>query len=218
MGRAVAVLVVALVVVTPWAVRNYHVFGKVVLSTNGGGSLLAGNNPSEVGEYWHDYSDGDPLIEQVKFSVEDQMDADLRARALATGWIMDNPGQFVGLIPKKVFRLWAPDGEAEWMYQDTPFYEQHWAWFRFVRIVNQVFYGIALLFFPLALWKLLAMRAAPVMCIGVAVVLVFTLISMIFSGQSRFHFPAMPFVLAYAAWIVIGFAAPRTPEREGAHK
>jgi len=215
---AIAVLVIALVVVMPWAVRNYKLLGAVVLSTNGGTTLLSGNNPSVVGDYLHDYSDKDPLYEQAKFSVEDQINADRRARALAISWIMDNPGQFVRLIPKKVFRLWAPDGEAEWMYQDTPFYEQHWAWFRFVRIVNQVFYGITLLFFPLALWKLLAMRAAPVMCIGVAVVLVFTLISIIFSGQSRFHFPAMPFVLAYAAWIVIGFAAPRTPEREAAPK
>ena len=146
------------------------------------------------------------------------MDANRRARALAIGWIMNNPEQFVGLIPKKVFRLWAPDGEAEWMYQDTPFYQQHWHWFRLARIVNQAFYVISLLLFPFALWKLLTMRASPVTYLGVAVVLGFTLISIVFSGQSRYHFPAMPFVLAYAAWVVIGLASPRTPELEGAHK
>lgn len=104
------------------------------------------------------------------------------------------------------------------MYQDTPFYQQQWAWFRFVRIVNQVFYGITLLLFPFALWKLLTMRARPVTYLGVAVVVVFTLISIIFSGQSRFHFPAMPFVLGYAAWVVIGLAATRTPKLECSHK
>ena len=213
--RAGAVLAVALVVVTPWAWRNYDVFGKAVLSTNGGNALLEGNNPSVIGDYWNDTSH-DPLYKQAQWSVEDQMGADLRARALAIGWIRDNPGQFLGLMPKKIFRLWAPDGEGEWWYQDTLFYQQHWVWFRFARFINQVFYTVMLFLFPFALWKLATRRADPVTYLGVAVVLVFTLISMIFSGQSRYHFPAMPFVLAYAAWFVIGLTARRTPGLESA--
>ena len=216
--RASIVMVITLVVVTPWALRNYNVFGKAVLSTNGGTSLLAGNNPSVVGDYLRDYSDKDPLFEQAKFSVKDQSAADQRARALAIDWIANNPGKFVGLIPKKVFRLWAPDGEAEWFYQDTSFYQQHSGWFRLVRFANQAFYVIVLLLFPLALWKLVTIRASPVTYFGVVVVFVFTLISMVFSGQSRYHFPAMPFVLAYAAWVIVGLAAPRTPKLDGIHK
>ena len=216
--RTGAVLVIASVVVMPWALRNYDVFGSPVLATNGGMSLLAGNNPSVVGDYSRDYSDTDPLIKQAKFSVADQMQADHRARALAIDWITDNPGQFMGLIPKKVFRLWAPDGEAEWAYQDTPFYQQHSGWFRFIRLVNQAFYVIMLLLFSFALWKLATIRASPVTYLGIAVVLGFTLISVVFSGQSRYHFPAMPFVLAYAAWFVIGLAAPRTLKLEGINK
>ena len=213
--RAVAVVAIAVVVVMPWAVRNYHVFGAPLLSTNGGTSLLASNNPSVAGDYSRDYSDNDPLYAQARFSVEDQANADKRARALAIGWIKDHPGQFAGLMPKKVFRLWAPDGEAEWFFQDTPFYEQHRVWFRFVRIANQAFYAMTLLLFPFALWKLAATRAAPPAYLGVAVVLVITLISMVFSGQSRYHFPAMPFIFAYAAWVITGFAARRAPGRDG---
>lgn len=208
--RAGLVLAVALAVVTPWGFRNLNVFGHFVLSTNGGTSLLAGNNPSVVGDYSHDYSDTDPLFEQVKFSAADQMNADKRARVLAVNWIKDNTGQFVGLMPKKLFRLWAPDGEAEWMYQDTPFYKRHTIAFRAVRIINQAFYVLMLILFSLACWKLLTRRAAPVTYLGIAIVLVYTLISIVFSGQSRYHFPAMPFVLAYAAWAFIGLTNPET--------
>jgi hypothetical protein len=211
--RAGLVLVIALAVVTPWGLRNLNVFGHFVLSTNGGTSLLAGNNPSVVGDYLHDYSETDPLFKLVKFSVADQMNADKRARVLAVNWIKDNPGQFVGLMPKKLSRLWAPDGEAEWMYQDTPFYKRHSIAFRAVRIFNQAFYVIVMILFSVAFWKLISKRAAPVTYLGIAIVLVYTLISIVFSGQSRYHFPAMPFVLAYAAWAYMGWTNPEASKR-----
>lgn len=208
-ARAVAVTLVALVVVTPWMMRNYHAFGAAVLATNGGLSLLAGNNPSVVGDYSRDYSDTDPLFKQANANLPaDQIGSDQRARALAYAWIKAHPGLFVQMMPKKIFRLWAPDGEAEWMYQDTPFYERHKTTFRTVRYANQAYYFLALLLCAFAGWKLLTRRAPPVMYLGFVVILVFTAISMVFSGQSRYHFPAMPFVLAYSAWVLF---------RRGAH-
>ncbi|WP_417542122.1 ArnT family glycosyltransferase [Methylophaga thalassica] len=40
------------VLISPWAVRNYHLFGKpVLISTNGGPVLWMGNNPASSGEY-----------------------------------------------------------------------------------------------------------------------------------------------------------------------
>ena len=203
--RAGVVLCMALVVVAPWTLRNYSIFGTFVLvSTNGGIALLAGNNPSAVGDYRTDYSDKDPLFARAQYSVEDQIRAERRARSLAYDWIKHNPGQFLGLIPKKVFRLWAPDGEAEWSYTGSPFYRDHSRWFRFARVANQAFYVLMLFVFLMALWKLLKIRPTPIAFFGIGVVLVLTLISVIFSGQSRYHFPAMPFILAYAAWVLLG--------------
>jgi 4-amino-4-deoxy-L-arabinose transferase-like glycosyltransferase len=213
-ARIMTVILISLIVVTPWALRNYKVFGHFVLATNGGNALLESNNPSVVGDYLHNTSVEDPLYKKGQWSVENQMPADLRARALATGWIKDNPWQFVGLIPKKLFRLWAPDGEGEWFYQDTPFYQQYSLYFRMVRFANQAYYAIGLLLFPLALWRLFSMRASPINYLGVAVVLGFTLQCIVFSGQSRYHFPAMPFVLAYAAWVVMRPAGSRTTNQE----
>lgn len=124
--RAMAIFTVVLAVVAPWTYRNYIVFGHFILvSTNGGMSLLAGNNSSVIGDYSRDYSDTDPLFKEVNFSVMDQVAADKRARILAFEWIKGNPGDFLGLIPKKFFRFWVPDGEAEWQYQrGTQWYDQ----------------------------------------------------------------------------------------------
>lgn len=204
-GRAGAVCCVALIAVAPWTLRNYNVFGTFILvSTNGGMTLLGGNNSTAVGDYRSDYSDDDPLVAQARFSVEDQVDADRRARALAIGWIAAHPIQFLQLIPKKLFRLWAPDGEGEWGYQDSPFYNAHWRWFRALRFANQAYYVAALVLLPVAVWKLARSRAAPRAFYGVGVVVLVTAVSVVFSGQSRYHFPAMPFIFAYVAWLFVG--------------
>ena len=118
-------------------------------------------------------------------------------------WIKANPGQFLALIPKKIFRLWGPDGEGEWGYQDTSFYRDYQAWFRGARIVNQVFYVTMLLLVVAAIWKMWQLPAKPPMYIGIALAAIATVTSVVFSGQSRYHFPAMPFILAYAAWFLV---------------
>ena len=209
-GRAAVVSIIAIVVAMPWAVRNYNVLGAPVLATNGGLSLLAGNNPFVVGDYGRDYSDKNPLFEKANRDLRDQVGTDERARALAYGWIKDNPALFLKLIPKKFFRLWAPDGEAEWFYQDTPFHEQHKIAFKVARYGNQAFYVLAVCLFPFALWGLVSRRAGPAAYLGLAAICVFTFISIVFSGQSRYHAPLMPFVLAYAAWVLVRLGVPRT--------
>ena len=130
-------------VLVPWAVRNSHVFGETVLiSTNGGATLLTGNNPSADGSYM----ENDPLVAQRNFSVRDQVEADRRARTLALNWIKENPGRFVQLMPRKIWHLWAKDGEIEWGYQsDYPNYEQYRVIFRSVRWANQIFYSLLLI-------------------------------------------------------------------------
>lgn len=213
--RAAAIFALMLMVVSPWTMRNHSVFGDFVLvSTNGGVTLLSGNNPSVAGDYRRDYSETDPLFKQAGFSVADQVGADRRARQLAKEWILENPWGFIGLMPKKLFRFWAPDGEGEWGYQrGTPWYDREAKWFRSVRIVNQAYYFLLLTGFAMAIWRLLRTLAMPRLYLGLAIAIYFTFISLVFSGQSRYHFPVMPFVIAYVAWIGSGVLRPK---RDGA--
>ena len=212
--RGAGVLGVAMLVLTPWTLRNYSMFGAFIpVSTNGGMALLTGNNPSMVGDYLSDFSEIDPLVAQARFSVGDQVAADARARKLAVNWIVSNPMQFARLVPKKLFRLWAPDGEAEWAYQDTPYYRAYAQRFRLVRILNQAFYVTSLLLCLGASIGLLKRRKEPQAWYGLGVVACVTVISAIFSGQSRYHFPAMPFIMAYAAMYIVGARAAIIQQR-----
>ena len=65
-AKAAVVYAAMALVIVPWAVRNYLVFGEFVLvSTNGGGTLLSGNNPTA----WGDYTEDDPLVRSVPHDV-----------------------------------------------------------------------------------------------------------------------------------------------------
>ena len=211
--KGVIIYLIMAAVLTPWAVRNSQVFGEVVLvSTNGGATLLTGNNPSADGGYVED----DSLVIQRNFSVPDQVESDRRATKLAIGWIKENPGRFVELIPLKIWSLWSKDGEAEWGYEaGYPHYQQYRPIFRSVRWANQVFYGFLLVGALFAFIPIVRNRqslAWPWVLFGYCFMLYLTTISIVFSGQPRFHFPAMPWVIMYAAWSV-GMLCKRVPSR-----
>ena len=202
--RSIGVACVAVAVVLPWSLRNLELFGTFVfVSTNGGMNLLAGNHSRDAARSGPGQSSVQSAQERIGFSVEDQVGADRRARQAALAWIAANPAEFVKRMPKKVYRMWAVDGEGEWGYQDTPFYDEHRLWFRGVRIVNQAFYFVMLLLFVAAVWKLAWLRAGPAAWYGVAVVVMLSSISAVIVAASRFHFPVMPFVLGYVAWFLV---------------
>ena len=191
-------------ILTPWAIRNTLTFGEVVLiSTNGGATLLTGNNPSASGDYVED----DPLVRMANFSVQDQVAADRRARDLAVEWIRENPYRFLALIPQKVWRLWGPDGEGEWWYQrGFAAYGEYWYVFRAVRVINQIYYGLIMLGFLVSVGFIPRLRTTsewPYSLFPYVLVAYLTVISVVFSGQSRFHFPAMPWIMLTVSWLIV---------------
>jgi 4-amino-4-deoxy-L-arabinose transferase-like glycosyltransferase len=193
-------------ILTPWAIRNTLTFGEVVLiSTNGGATLLTGNNPSASG----DYVENDALVMKADFSVRDQVAADQRARQLAMQWIKENPGRFLALVPQKIWRLWAPDGEGEWWYQrGYASYDRYWYLFRALRAVNQIYYAALMLAFlgSLAFVPMLRVTSDwPYSLFPYVLVAYLTAISILFSGQSRFHFPAMPWIMMTVSWFIVRY-------------
>jgi 4-amino-4-deoxy-L-arabinose transferase-like glycosyltransferase len=202
-GRAIIVYAAMAAVILPWTARNYRAFGEIVpISTNGGLTLLTGNNPSAQG----DFTPNDPLVKKVPHGVAQQVAADHLATSLALTWISRHPGAAIALIPKKIWRLWAPDGEAEWSYQaGYKGYDQHWIIFRTMRIINQLYYAALILLTVLSVfyWLRGADVPSPGWWTGYVLILYTTGISIIFSGQSRFHFPLIPWIAMYAAWAIV---------------
>lgn len=205
-------IVFAAFIVFPWSYRNHQVFGEwIAVSTNGGMTLLTGNNPSARGDYTPD----DPLVTSIPRTVATQVEVDREAKRRAINWITSNPEKFIGLIPLKIFRLWAPDGESEWFWQrGFKAYDRYEFWFRVVRVVNQVYYVALIVGFLIAGYLLFSgWLKAPKSKIDwwalpYFVALFPTAIAVVFSGQSRFHFPIMPFIMMVNGWLIFAENSP----------
>jgi 4-amino-4-deoxy-L-arabinose transferase-like glycosyltransferase len=110
---ACSVLVGAIfLVIVPWGIRNYLVSHRFVwMSTNGGVTLWASNNPLANGG-WIEPS---PLTWQGPNPPADLRgwpeltapESEARFRAEATKWILEHPAEFVSLMPKKLVRAWS---------------------------------------------------------------------------------------------------------------
>lgn len=112
-------------------------------------------------------------------------------------------------MPKKLLKLWAPDGEGFWNYEKgAARYLAFAPAFTALRWANQAWYWLLLLGFaaaavvqvrrrwgseqPLFDWWLLpyGIGAYP------------SAIAVVFSGQSRFHYPVMPFITLSVGWLL----------------
>ena len=200
--------VATLAVVVPWSLRNHAVFNQwIFVSTNGGYSLLVGNNPNARAPFRTD----DPWI--IKFNADKRQMGDLRydafARAEAVHWIASHPSDFIKLMPVKFTRLWLPDGESLWAYETgAPIWSQAKRAFIGLRIFNQLWYFGLLALGAIAgfvmLWQRWRQRQPILDWWLIPYVMAFhaTAICLIFSGQSRYHYPVMPWLCMAGGWLL----------------
>jgi 4-amino-4-deoxy-L-arabinose transferase-like glycosyltransferase len=211
-----AIYVAMTLVVAPWTYRNYLVFDAFVpVSTNGGWTLLTGNNPEADGGYSPDIEKRTKAMNKdINFDPADQVAMDRLASERAQDWIKENPVRFLLLLPKKLFRLWVMDSVAEPAYKDgLPRYQDYALLFLAIRLLNQAYYFLLLLLALPPVWLLLRRRAEipPWGTAGISICLYFTAISLIFSGQSRFHYALMPFIVMYSGWTLVHGTASLRP-------
>jgi 4-amino-4-deoxy-L-arabinose transferase-like glycosyltransferase len=191
-------------VVLPWSLRNERALGSFVLvSTNGGLALFTGANDQATGD-WFDW-EHTPLWDRtgIPFAqrVERQVELDHRFKTLAKDWIAANPARWTALGIKKMALLWRKDTDAFWAL-DESYPAWHRAW-TVAQAADQLYY---MLLFALAIWPLFAgakavirrdRGRAPLALLGCMPAFV-TLTAFGFTGQIRYHFPAMPFIAAAA--------------------
>lgn len=214
--RAVGLIALAAVVIAPWTIRNERYLGSyVVVSTNGGFTLFTGNHDTADGGY----QPNDPAVIAIQNAPLDEVARDAAHKQAGIDWIRAHPGGFVRLMPLKLFKLWATDGEAIWAYETgMAGYARYAALFWTVRIANQVYYMALLLGFAVAAMVTLRRRWRAgerlvdwwLLPYGIAAYP--TAIAIVFSGQSRFHYPVMPFICMACGWLMIDLLTRR---REG---
>lgn len=215
-GTGVLVYASLFAVVLPWSLRNLDTFGEFVLvSTNGGTALVLGANDYLTGDDFP-YQDtpafarlGVPWEEHVARQVE--LDRKLKAQAI--DWIRDNPIRYLAWMPKKIFLLWHKDTDGFWAFDAS--YPRAHGIVRAAQALNQVYYLTALVLALAAAMTVTRMLLSRGNGGGITLMLLFcmpafaSLLAAVFTGQIRYHFPAMPYLLLAACWTLFRLVRAR---------
>jgi 4-amino-4-deoxy-L-arabinose transferase-like glycosyltransferase len=209
LASGLIVYIALLLVVLPWSMRNLSVFNEFVLvSTNSGVSLIQGANDEMTGRDYafHEsetYSELGILWER---HVERQVEHSKVMNEYAKNWIGDNTLEYISWMPKKVALLWVKDTDGFWAYDYS--YPGAGVYVKMGQVINQIYYSVVLLLsLPAAFFALIAlvrqsgtqMPLGLLFCFPVFV----SLVASVFTGQIRYHFSAMPYLIIAAAWTVV---------------
>lgn len=192
-----------LAVVLPWTWRNERVMhAPVLVSTNGGVALYTGAN---------DLADGDfmavertPLWAGVGIPFADrvarQVEINDRYKALAKAWIAAHPARWLALGPRKVALVWRKDSDAFWGLEAS-YPDRARAWTPLAALDQLAYLAIlalaAVALVPAVVGALRRGPARPLALLALMPAFV-TATAFGFTGQTRYHAPAMPFLILAA--------------------
>jgi hypothetical protein len=193
-------------------IRNYNVFNHFAfISNNGGINLLVGNNPHTTGTYGH-YRQMTSMLSDVK----DEHARDVKARTLATEYMLKHPWETIKLWPRKLWYLYGKDVEGiSWNESGISLIEDDTtkATMFTLKVIAQCYYviiGTAFLYSIFILFREHRNKTGnqPLPTLGLWIVLYFTFISLLTFGDSRFHFPMIPWIVMYVGALAEGLIRP----------
>jgi len=199
-------------VILPWIIRNYRVFDDFVLiSNNGGINLLVGNNPYATGAYGYHQE-----MAAMLSHVRGERDRDVAARAMAVDYMVNHPWETLERWPKKLWYLYRKDVEGiSWNEQgmNLTLGGRGKGAMLALKAMAQGYYLLLVLAFLATIILRLSQyhiqpHDQPLPALGLWMVLYFTLISLLTFGDTRFHFPVLPWIVMYAATLVEVLARP----------
>lgn len=116
-ARQAVLLVLPILVVVPWMVRNYEVFHKVVfVRDNLGLELEVSNNPcasfsfelNRLSGCYDQHHPNENISEAMAVRELGEIGYNQRSMAKAKSWIRENPSAFVQLTAKRTIAFWLP--------------------------------------------------------------------------------------------------------------
>jgi len=183
---ALAGLLVFVVVLAPWTVRNYRVFGAFVpISTNGGYNFRMGSHPGASGGVNHDFD----------YNVANPDEAEESANAFKAGEeeIFHHPLQTIVRMPKKIFELYRRgDSSLSWAFKRTekplnPFLLSFLFYATNASSYFVVYLGLVTILGCFVFRKTLAIH--PLLVILYLYVI---LVTLVFVGSERYLIPVLP--------------------------
>ena len=101
-GLVCIVMIVSLLTISPWTVRNFIVMDyPVLIATNVGKVFLTGNGPGATGEY--------RVIPINTFSDPSEITAYREGLRMGVEYILSEPAEWLSILPNKFFHIWASD-------------------------------------------------------------------------------------------------------------
>ena len=179
-----------LLTISPWTMRNYLVFGKLVpVATNGGINFYMGNNPEATGTFRWAIPPGATWNKESTNGFFETQASSLGYKH-GLQFIRDNPGQFLKLVAKRAFYLLQPP------YRVIHFQESKAE--TISKIVWLVMYLILFVFaFIIAPFHL---RFEPkVLSLLFITIFMLALPYLITYGATRYRLPMIPFMAMAAA-------------------
>lgn len=197
---------ILIVTISPWTIRNYFVFHKLIpVSTNGGYNLYINNNPDAIGA-WRDPSEiHGSIILKYKDKNDnfwDEVKVDEEGKKYAFQWIIHNPLSFAKLGTTKVKNTFFTSDSGFWStsflannktFQYTNLLRKFNSRIQFFTIIIMSIYFITIVL-KILLKKLRNTYIHQIITINI---LFFLAITFIFEGQPRYLFPLWPiFIIA----------------------
>jgi hypothetical protein len=187
--RIGVIVVVFLVVISPWVVRNYLVLDSIVISTTSSGQVLwEGNNPwNTTGGVSGSFEDPEAYLAEMPGGLTERQ-RDEWKKEQAKNFIINNPKRFLENSLKKFVRFWN-------LWPNTADYNS-----QFYKLISVSTFGVILVLSIVgyAIFRDLRQR----MTLGVLVIIYITLIHMITIGSIRYRLPLEPLLIAVASLTV----------------
>jgi hypothetical protein len=180
------------VLIVPWAVRNWQVFGRpVLISTNGGANTWMGNNPVTTGGYM--------AVPEAAPGVN-EADRDRQLRDAAVRYIAQHPGRFLVRTLTKLVVL--HDRETIGVAWNLEGLRSRFspAMVATLKVVSTVFWWGVLAAAGVGVAVLLRRQGWLALCHPVLILWAyFAVLHAVTVIQDRYHFPSVPFVAVLAA-------------------
>ncbi len=193
-------------VLFPWIVRNYLVFGEFIpISTNGGFNLAIGFNEFSTGSYIGNVTETilgqeyDWEAYRLKDSNLTEPEIDRALKAGAIKFIKENPVRAILLTPPKLQYFILDDVSGVYHNIAFPFRPTpDWLWIVF-RWIAQLYYLLGLLLALFALFQYKKNKLFPHASLIFLVIAYWTSLHMVFFGGDRFHLPILPLIFSFSS-------------------